>query len=252
MRYYIFDLDGTLADGTHRLHLLPKHDLHLTESWIEFNRACVNDAPIKDTIRVMNAIYDACEAADEGDQVIILTGRSDDANRETIEWLYDMGCKYHRLEMRGKTDNRPDTTIKEEFLRGLGLENIVACWDDSVKVIRHFRSLGLTVYQVCEYEPDPSRVDLQSHGEDEEEVKPAGEPVYKLYKAIDAIDSNLSYFLFKEFENGTRFYSVMSASRFNDDLEAIEYFKKLGAVWLDKYNLSRRFDMEEPIFIAEW
>lgn len=164
MRYYLFDLDGTLADGTHRLHLLPKQDLHLTESWIEFNKACINDAPIRSTIDVMNMIYDACEKVDEGDQVIILTGRSDDAERETIEWLDDMGCKYHRLEMRSKADNRPDTVIKEEFLRGLGLENIVACWDDSVKVIRHFRSLGLTVYQVCEYE-DANRVDLQSHGE---------------------------------------------------------------------------------------
>lgn len=164
MRYYIFDLDGTLADGTHRLHLLPKNDLHITESWIEFNKACIHDAPIRSTIDVMNMIYDACEKADEGDQVIVLTGRSDDADRESIEWLGDMGCKYHRLVMRNKADNRPDTTIKEEFLRSIGLENIVACWDDSVKVIRHFRSLGLTVYQVCEYE-DANRVDLQSHGE---------------------------------------------------------------------------------------
>ncbi len=34
----IVDLDGTLSDGMHRLHLLPTKDLHLTESWSEFNR----------------------------------------------------------------------------------------------------------------------------------------------------------------------------------------------------------------------
>lgn len=163
MRYYIFDLDGTLADGTHRLHLLPKHDLHLTESWIEFNKACVGDAPIKNTIKVMNDLH--CPVGGNT-QVIILTGRSDDAKEETLKWLDDNSCCYDHLVMRKSTDNRPDTAIKEEFLRSLGLQNIVACWDDSAKVIKHFRSLGLTVYQVCEYEPDPNRVDLQSHGED--------------------------------------------------------------------------------------
>lgn len=36
MKTLIFDLDGTLADGTHRLHL--------TGSWTEFNRASKDDA----------------------------------------------------------------------------------------------------------------------------------------------------------------------------------------------------------------
>ncbi|WPJ55686.1 hypothetical protein RCIP0095_00036 [Klebsiella phage RCIP0095] len=41
----IFDLDGTLSNGNHRLHLLPKKDLHLTESWTAFNMAAGGDAP---------------------------------------------------------------------------------------------------------------------------------------------------------------------------------------------------------------
>ena len=52
----IFDLDGTLSNGNHRLHLLPKKDLHLTESWTAFNMAAGGDAPITDTIRVMEAM----------------------------------------------------------------------------------------------------------------------------------------------------------------------------------------------------
>lgn len=39
----VCDLDGTLSDGTHRLHLLPTENLHLTESWREFNRAAAGD-----------------------------------------------------------------------------------------------------------------------------------------------------------------------------------------------------------------
>ena len=72
----IFDLDGTLSDGTHRLHLLPKKDLHLTESWSEFNGASIGDSPIQSTIDVANALYRS------GMTVIILTGRSDEVKTD--------------------------------------------------------------------------------------------------------------------------------------------------------------------------
>lgn len=156
-RVVIYDLDGTLSDGTHRLKFLPTKDLHLTESWIEFNRMCVGDSPIRDTIDVMNAMYDA------GFYVIVLTGRSDIVKAESVKWLKDNGARYHLLEMRKQSDNRKDTIIKEEFLRKIGLKNIVAAWDDSQSVIQHFRSLGITTYQVVDY-GDTTRSDLKSHG----------------------------------------------------------------------------------------
>lgn len=155
----IFDYDGTLSDGSHRLHLLPKTDLHLTESWSEFNLAAKNDTPIKDTIAVMNAMYES------GYIVIILTGRSDEVYKDSINWLFGNGAKFHTIIMRRADDNRKDTIIKEEVLRAIGLGNIVACWDDSPNVIAHMRGLGLTVYQVIDY--DKPHVHLQSHGVDE-------------------------------------------------------------------------------------
>lgn len=144
-RYVIVDFDGTLSDGKHRLHLLPTKDLHLTESWSEFNSASKHDAPISDTIAVVNAMYDA------GYAVIILTGRSDEVMSESIYWLQKYGVNFDFIVMRRASDNRKDTIIKEEVLRAIGLENIVACWDDSPTVIKHLRGLGLTVYQVIDY-----------------------------------------------------------------------------------------------------
>ena len=81
MKTAIFDLDGTLADGKHRLHLLPTVDLHLTDSWNEFNRASKDDPPFQDTIDVCNIMARA------GLRVIILTGRSDIVRAETEAWL---------------------------------------------------------------------------------------------------------------------------------------------------------------------
>lgn len=159
---YVFDFDGTLSDGSHRLDKLPTKDLHLTESWEEFNRLAAFDEPIESTIQVMNSLYKA------GAFVIVLTGRADRVVEESTQWLHDAGAKYTVMVMRGRDDNRKDTIIKEEFLRYIGLERITAAWDDSPKVIDHFRSLGITTYQVCDY-GEKTHAHLQSCG-----VKEAG------------------------------------------------------------------------------
>lgn len=152
----IVDLDGTLSDGTHRLHLLPTKDLHLTESWREFNGAAIGDSPIQNTIDVVNALWKA------GMLVIILTGRSDEVETDTMIWLDRHRVKYDYMIMRRASDNRKDTVIKEEVLRAIGMKHIVCAFDDSPNVIKHFRSLGITTYQVTEYDKPHSH--LQSHG----------------------------------------------------------------------------------------
>lgn len=155
----IVDLDGTLSDGSHRLHLLPTENLHLTESWSEFNRAAAADSPIKSTIAVINGLWVS------GFAVVILTGRSDEVRYETCKWLNENGVKFDEIIMRRQQDNRKDTVIKEEALRAIGLGNIVCAFDDSPNVVKHFRSLGITTYQVTEY--DKPHNHIQSHGVEE-------------------------------------------------------------------------------------
>lgn len=153
----IFDLDGTLADGRHRLHLLPTKDYHLTESWTEFNLAAMDDAPIKDNIQLCNALH-------RHYYIIILTGRSDVARDITARWLQLHGVQYSELIMRSQSDNRKDVAIKEEYLRHIGLDKILCCFDDLPHVAYHMRGLGLTCHLVTHYEE--LRADLHSHGDD--------------------------------------------------------------------------------------
>ncbi len=155
----IVDLDGTLSDGTHRLHLLPTRDLHLTESWSAFNGAAIGDKPIQNTIDVVNMLWRA------GMGVVILTGRSDEVETDTLMWLDYHKVKFDHLIMRRAEDDRKDTVIKEEVLRAIGIEHIKCAFDDSPNVIRHFRNLGITTYQVTEY--DKPHAHLQSHGVEE-------------------------------------------------------------------------------------
>lgn len=160
MKTVTFDLDGTLADGRHRLHLLPTKDYDKTESWTEFNLASIWDSPFPDNIELCNLF-----AFGDYYNVVILTGRSDVARSITEDWLDSHGVCYNELVMRKQSDNRKDTVIKEEYLRSIGLENILCCFDDLPHVAYHLRSLGLTCHLVTHYEEQ--RTDLVSHGDAE-------------------------------------------------------------------------------------
>lgn len=155
----IFDLDGTLADGTHRLHLLPKDNYGETWAWKPFNMACKDDEPIRDNIEL-------CNALNRRYAVIILTGRSDDAEKETRMWLQRHRVEFYKLIMRSKHDNRKDIVIKEEVLRAIGLERILCAFDDSPAVIKHFRGLGITTHAVTEYDCNGDSTHLKPHGSD--------------------------------------------------------------------------------------
>lgn len=144
-RIVIFDLDGTLANGKHRNHLVPKAEYaHSTYAWDEHNNASVDDLPIQDTIEICNTFLVRYE-------VVILTGRCDAAKSITVKWLGDNHVHYDKLIMRGREDHRPDTVYKEEELLRLGLDNILCCFDDLEHVADMMRGLGLTCYLVNKY-----------------------------------------------------------------------------------------------------
>lgn len=145
----VWDLDGTLACGKHRLHLLPKpEDANVTSGWLRFNMAAGGDSPIEDNIKLMltNAVA--------GYHTVILTGRSDDAMEITLDWLRKYEVPYTSLIMRPKDDHRKDIEFKEEKLREIGLDRILCCFDDLEHVVKHIRSLGVTCHQVTHYETD--------------------------------------------------------------------------------------------------
>ena len=141
----VFDLDGTLRDGTHRAHLVPKENLHRTESWDAFNRACGKDAPIWDNIEVLRALY-------QRHGIVILTSCSEVARSETSRWLDVHGVTATHLIMRPADDHRPDTEFKEAKLREIGLHRILCCYEDNFRVAKHIRSLGLTCHVVRHYD----------------------------------------------------------------------------------------------------
>jgi hypothetical protein len=142
----VVDLDGTLANGKHRNWAVPdEKDAHMTWAWDKHNLLCLQDAPIQDTIDVVNVLYRT------GYNVVILTGRCNISEALTKEWLSIYGVEYNKLIMRDAEDHRPDTLIKEEELLLIGLDRILCCFDDLEHVADMMRGLGLTCYLVNKY-----------------------------------------------------------------------------------------------------
>lgn len=143
----IFDLDGTLACGQHRLHLLPKaEDAGRTEAWDEFNLAAGGDKAIEDNIKVLRSLHAY------GFRIIVLTGRCDVAREITLDWLKANYVSFDQLIMRPAGDHRKDIEFKEEKLRAIGLDKILCCFDDLEHVAKHIRSLGVTCHLVTHYD----------------------------------------------------------------------------------------------------
>ncbi|CBX44487.1 putative kinase phosphatase [Erwinia phage phiEa1H] len=140
----VFDLDGTLSDGAHRLHLLPKlEDVGDNKAWDAFNLASKDDLPIQDNI-------DLCNILGLTHRIVILTGRSEVAKDETLAWLDKHGVNYDNLIMRGQDDNRKDIAFKEAILKPLA-DHILCAFDDLEHVAEHIRSLGITCHLVTKY-----------------------------------------------------------------------------------------------------
>jgi|SRR5579872_6530856 len=136
MAFYVFDLDGTLADCTHRLHHLERRD------WRAFFADCPADAPISATLAILKALYF------DDHRVEIWSGRSDEVRDQTRLWLRANGVPDSvPLIMRTAGDMRPDEEIKREFLRMTDRPDVI--FDDRSRVVSMWRDEGLTCFQVA-------------------------------------------------------------------------------------------------------
>ena len=164
-RNIICDLDGTLADLTHRLH----HVKGEKKNWDAFHAECVNDKPHEDVIQILLQLervdcgcYNPqdCGCEPRNNNVYILSGRNEVVRDETVCWLekhvalhgaYVGGFHYNsNLVMRKANDHRPDTEVKRDMVRELGLtpDNTLCVFDDRQCVVDMWRELGFRCLQV--------------------------------------------------------------------------------------------------------
>lgn len=140
---YIFDIDGTLADPSERLH----HIIGPEKDWDAYDALLHTDKPINPIITIAQTLWDF------GHEIMLLTGRSDRVRAETEDWLYAHYIPYDHLIMRSDGDTREDTVVKLEklakFLEDYPSE-IQTIFEDRKRLAEAFREAGYHVCHVAE------------------------------------------------------------------------------------------------------
>jgi predicted kinase len=102
------------------------------------------NTPVVAAIRAMHAA---------GHRIVFCSGRTDDCREATEAWLArHVGVPYDALYMRATGDQRRDSVVKGEiFEREIRTRyHVVGVFDDRAQVVRMWRALGLTVFQVAD------------------------------------------------------------------------------------------------------
>ena len=139
--FIVFDLDGTLADDTHRQHFLEQHP----KDWDSYFAACGDDPPIQPVVELL---YTLSQRHD----VQVWTGRSEKYRQQTVEWFRSKGLWWsiNNLVMRPVGDYRPDTVLKGEWLAERSKPDLI--FDDRNKSVRFWREQGIVCLQVADHD----------------------------------------------------------------------------------------------------
>lgn len=121
----VFDVDGVLADVTHRLHHLRARP----QRWERFFTTADGDPLLEEgAARLRAALADH--------DVVYLTGRPERTRGLTERWLARHDLPTGPLIMRADLDHRPARHMKREVLRELGrTREIVSVLDDDPDVV---------------------------------------------------------------------------------------------------------------------
>lgn len=148
-RCYLFDIDGTLADCSHRLH----HIQSKPKDWRAFFAACADDKPIPHMIELAKRLWATAP-------LVFVSGRSDECFDATITWMaqqgfgitgrYDGGSP--TIYMRKAGDYRADDIVKGELLDTILADGFVPimAFDDRDRVVAMWRARGIPCAQVAD------------------------------------------------------------------------------------------------------
>ena len=136
----IFDLDGTLADLTHRLHYIQRDK----PDWDAFHRECYLDTPKAPMVKLAQRLYAG------GAEIWVFSGRSDIVRGATERWLSMNNVPVGALVMRRHGDRTKDCHLKKKWLEDMwdaDRERLICAVDDRQQVVDMWRDNGVVCLQ---------------------------------------------------------------------------------------------------------
>ena len=151
----IVDIDGTIADITHRLHFIQdKYTVvdgvikNQKKDWDSFYGNVLGDEVIIAMRNLLVALHG------DGIELIYVSGRREDTFDDTISWfvLNDVPFDRNLIFLRMAGDKREDAVVKFEIYKDC-IEHkfdVQFVLEDRVTVVAMWRSLGLLTLQCAE------------------------------------------------------------------------------------------------------
>ena len=149
---FIFDLDGTAIDSSHRQNTLPDGSLNLAD-WIK------NNTPEKIALDSLLPLADSWKTINrERDQIAIMTARV--IGKHDIKFLRDNGLEYDYIYSRAFGDTTPDDILKKRMILKLRVDMKKSlAWirsnsymfDDNNSVRKCLTGFGIRCYNPTNY-----------------------------------------------------------------------------------------------------
>jgi acid phosphatase class B len=143
----IFDIDGTVANIDHRLHLIEKSADRPVVSWDNF----FAEMHLDGLYDYAKDIVDICRMRQYA--ILFVTGRGEEYREKTEKWLFENLRLYpmqYTMFMRPTGDHMQDDHMKEGILNReiLPHYNIRFVLEDRMRVVQMYRKNGLRVLHV--------------------------------------------------------------------------------------------------------
>jgi len=133
----IFDIDGTLADVSERVHHLKR----TPKNWDAFFEGMARDKAVRSVVRLCAILHAS------GLRIVLCSGRNEGHRGETVRWLERQGVRYHELRLRRDGDRRSDVIVKREMLAGIDKSRVLFVVEDRSRVVEMWRAEGLVCLQ---------------------------------------------------------------------------------------------------------
>ena len=138
----VFDIDGTLADVTHRRQYVATKP----KNWAAWNAGMSRDTVHEDIRWMLMKLRRV-----PGSKTILCSGRGEETREVTEQWLSVNRIPYEDLYMRKAKDYRQDSIVKVELLAQIREEHgePYMWFDDRQQVVDAIRAEGVRVLQVA-------------------------------------------------------------------------------------------------------
>ena len=148
MKYIVFDIDGVIADCSHRLHYIQGDNKNYDKFYSDDE--VLKDKPIFNLGTILFNIRDINQQGAEVD-IKFITARNIKCLAATTRWIqrnFGIISEEGDILMRPENDYRPAHEVKKDLIeKHIGFENILFAFDDDVMVNEMYKRHGVICYR---------------------------------------------------------------------------------------------------------